>query len=398
MTDRLTAAQRVFDRVQSCGAASPGPPSRLPSLHVRGERLMLDTTGGLYGGQLGVALFTAALDHVDGTDGAADWTDRLTAHLFETAAETVVADRSLGATTGVGSLVYGLSVLETITGEKRYGSRAAELIAAVPSSRVETATAVDVATGLAGLIHAALRLYEHRECYPARELARQCGERLLECQESTKWGRQVWNTNPSDSVDSFGTGFAHGGAGVASALRRLVAAGGRSEFADAAGHAHGFEEAFYSSARNNWRANWTAQPDFPVRWCFGAVGIGHARLRSQRALPSEHRHRPVVERDLRRIESRSWTRHRVDTLCDGSCGVVDLLVSLSRHRDTAGDDAESLLDAVVEREQERGRFAVPFAEYGDLRNPNLFDGVAGVGYTLCRSLAPDRIPSVLGFA
>ncbi len=388
MADRATllaAARTAFRRLPAC--------DELTTLQPWHDTLTVDTTDGLAGGRLGVALFTAALDRV--TDETTH-THRWVSHLFDTPAATLLADRSLGAAGGVGSLVYGLSVVSTLTDDDRYARRGVRLLEAISRDRIDTATRADVATGLAGLIHAALRCYETHDAFVGRRLAARCGERLLAIRKR-KWGYRVWDTNPSDDTESFTTGFAHGAAGIAAALRRLSAATGRPAFAEAATHAHAFEETFYSPATTNWQANWSGQPAFPTRWCFGAVGVGHGRLCSWRHLPAGHDDRPAIDRDLERVAAREWELADCDTLCDGTCGVIDLLLELSRRRGVpVRDRADSLLDSLLARADDRGRFAVPFGEYEQLRNPSLFDGVAGVGYTLLRRVDP-AIPSVLRF-
>lgn len=411
------AAWDAFETLRRHAAAAPGDGVTLLDPRPADDGVTFGNDGGLVGGRLGVAVFTAALARVapdavglgeivpstahspDAVpDRPAAWTRRLTTHLFETDPETLVADRPLG-TTGVGGVVYGLAALSTITGDDRYARRGTRLLEALPAERVQTATAFDTATGVAGLCHAALASFERTDAAVARETAVRCGERLLDARIH-KWGYEVWDTLPNDETASFTTGFAHGAAGVAAALHRLVGVCEGSaltddELAEAAAHALGFEEVLYDPARNDWRANWAAQPDYPDRWCFGAPGVALARLVSLRALPETHPARDAVVRDLRRVAAREPTLPADDTLCDGAAGHLDCHLELARAGLTDRGDARRLCEAALSRARERGVFAVPYAEYGPSCNPTLFYGVAGVGYQLLRLVASDRLPSVL---
>lgn len=422
----VAAAWDAFETLRRHATAAPGDGVTLLDPRPADDGVALRTDGGLVGGRLGVAVFTAALHRLapdaDGTGGTvpgepvapalparpAAWTRRLTEHLFETAPEALVADRPLGVT-GVGGVVYGLVVLSTVTGDDRYARRAVRLLDALPPERLRTATGVDAATGVAGLCHAALALCDRTDAAVARETALHCGRRLLE-RRIHKWGYEVWDTLPNDDAASFTTGFAHGAAGVAAALHRLADAccgwdstthdstthdSTARDFVAAAAHALGFEEVLYDPGRNDWRANWAAQPDYPDRWCFGAQGIGLARVVSERALPSTHPARDAVVRDLRRVAARESALPADDTLCDGAAGHLDCRLELARAGFGDRADASRLCEAVLSRAHDRGQFAVPYAEYGSLCNPTLFHGVAGVGYQLLRLVAPDRLPSVL---
>lgn len=379
IADRIRDVAVEFSQ-EDVGWVGYGSSSGTPSVAVR---------KGLYRGQLGVAIYLAAVDQTIEAESyrglAADAVDVL----FEQDAEEVVADLDAGVGNGVGSLVYGLSVLAELTGDRRYRDRANQFVRAFTDEQIRADDDHDVLYGSAGALLGLLALYERSDEVDVLNTAVACGEHLLDSRYD-KWGYQVWNTLRRDEGQSVSTGMGHGVAGICYALYRLYGHTGRTEFRDAADDALGFENVFYSADQYNWKANWLAVPAYPQWWCYGVAGIGLARLGSLQYHDSD-----VLRRDLDRAWRFGPELASNDQLCHGTFSQVAFLTELGRkHDETATAQARTLAAAAVERKQEAGGYRVPC---GGIYNPALFLGTAGIGYALLRLLAPDELPSLLRF-
>jgi lantibiotic modifying enzyme len=129
------------------------------------------------------------------------------------------------------------------------------------------------------------------------------------------------------------------------------------------------------------------------QWCYGAPGIGLARIATQRhGVLDSNRLMTDIEAAVTGIE-KGAQRH-LDTLCCGTLGVTEFLCEagsmLERH--DLRDRASRKLAAVIETA----------ASVGDYRwnagtrrfNLGLFRGLAGIGYTTLRRVE-QSLPNVL---
>lgn len=361
--------------------------------HDASDRLlMIRGQKGLYCGQLGVATFFAAMYEVFG-----DETYRQQAHeaidfLLQEDVDELTEDVGLGVGSGYGSLVYGLSVVADLTGNRQYRDRAREFVRSLTETKIRLDDEYDVLLGTAGALLALLAYYERTDEEDALDRAVLCGEHLLENRHD-KWGYQVWETHWSDSFQSFTTGMGHGAAGISYALYRLYGHTGRPEFRDAADDALGFENVFYSETNSNWRANWASIPHYPQWWCYGVPGIGLARLGSLQYHESE-----TLERDLRRARGFDPRLGSKDEICHGTFSQVDFLVELGRRFDESYvDRATELAAEAMERTRQTGGYRVVGGRTEGIYNPIFFLGTAGIGYTLLRLLEPESLPSICRF-
>ena len=355
---------------------------------------VLMAPNGLYGGRLGIAVFFGAVHTATGTESYRRYAERAAEALMETDETILIENTDLGAGDGVGSYIYGFSLLGALLDEPAYRSRAEELIRALTRERIERDYRYDVLSGAAGTILALSRVYEQTGDAHALETAVQCGEHLLENRQ-LKWNRyQVWDTSRKSQPRRIRTGMGHGVGGIGYALSRLYGHTSREMFRRAAADAVSFEDVFYSAYENNWKANPTTIKSYQSWWCNGLVGIGNARLGSL----EHHRSEPLV-RDLDRLK-RGFDPELAsdDSICHGTFAQVDLLVELGRR----GDDrmfetARNLAGSAVERRRADGFYRVAFGDVEGLHNPALFLGTAGIGYTLLRTLRPEMLPCLLRF-
>lgn len=351
---------------------------------------------GVFCGRLGVAVYLAALATVTGTDSYAELARVWASRCLETDTKTVCARPDVGLGSGVGSTVYGLTLLARLTGEDVYADRAREIVLTVERKTVTDDEQYDALLGVAGAVHGLLAYYEASGDDTAVEAARVCGAHLLS-ERFEKWNAySVWDTSRVDGVGSTAVGAAHGVAGIAHALYRLGGHTGEEQYVEVANEAVAFENTFYSSHEENWKANFGGVRDCTDWWCSGKAGIGAARLGSLVSHDND-----TLRRDARRVaRTLDGTLLAHDSLCHGNAGVIDLLIGLSSHDATTEfvsmDCPRKLAGKLLKRRAETGRYSITHGEIDGLSNPVLFLGTTGVGYTFLRLIEPS-LPSLVRF-
>jgi lantibiotic modifying enzyme len=394
-TDRLrTAAREIAAGVDDALVDLPDGGQGATGF-VAGERgVHLKAQPGLYCGHLGVAVALAAVDHAVPAASLGDrideWAQPLTASL-----DTVRDRQHVGAGTGFGSTVYGLTLLAALTGDTNYAERRDAVVDAFDPDVIGDDRQYDVLLGSAGTLHGLLACHETTGSAAALSAARACGDHLLD-------GRyEKWN--------AYGL---YGVAGIAHALYRLWGHTDEPAYREAAADAVAFENTFYADRERNWKMNFGGVRHYTDWWCSGRTGVGAARVGSlaaydddpAAATPASDASAPgddgaaTLARDLDRVAAGIGPRlldH--DSLCHGTAGVIDLLVDLAAHPAVGDDAAARLAAGLLDRRAETGHLQVTHGEIPELRNPVLFLGTSGVAYALARTLAPS-LPSVLRFA
>jgi type 2 lantibiotic biosynthesis protein LanM len=342
----------------------------------------------LYNGACGIALFFAAhamaRQRASSADLAIAAVSQLRKDLHSRAAARFARSLGIGGATGLGSIVYALTVMANLLEDAdllRDAHRAAELMS---DDLIAADKQLDVIGGSAGAILGLLRLYRDTQSEEVLRRVGQCGEHLLTQPRAGVEGCRSWRGQTAGSRPL--TGMSHGAAGFACALSLLAAATGREDFAVAASECIRFESASYDAEHNNWPDFREAEPHWPCRWCHGAVGIGLARL-AMRARRSTHA--AVEEADIRNAlagAARGWPGD-YDTLCCGALGSVEFFSEAGKAlaRADLSELASRRLAAVVANAAASG----DYRWNGGARrfNLGLFRGLAGVGYTCLRQLA-----------
>ncbi|HTT69993.1 MAG TPA: type 2 lanthipeptide synthetase LanM, partial [Anaeromyxobacteraceae bacterium] len=352
-------------------------------------------SGDLYRGHTGVAVFLCALGAIAGGEWAE--TGRRAARGWAEAVSAQGAERyvgpGLGACSGLGSLVYGLTLCAALSGEEVARDVAARLAAGVTPERAERSDAFDVEGGVAGLLLALLALHRETREPGLLSTASACGRRLVAAQREAGAGG-AWPA----SDGGLHAGFAHGAAGIASALARLHSVAGEEPLTRAVARAHRFERSLYSPARGNWpHVRGRGGTMWLMAWCHGAPGVALGRLLEGGAAAD-----PEGGADLETAlaATRRTLPGRYDHLCCGSLGQAEVLLAAGRARSDPelGGEAAERARAVARRilcEGWRGVRSTGFEQRAF--EPGFFRGLAGVGYQLLRTAHPDRLPSVLGF-
>ena len=194
---------------------------------------------------------------------------------------------TVGAFNGWGGVIYALSHLAALWQESELREASEAMVDTLPAL-IDKDEEFDLVGGLAGCIGALLGTDGQEVSPRALAMATRCGERLLATAQPLSTGIGWVSAGRPAPL----TGFSHGAAGIAWALLELWAQTGEKRFQTAALDALAFERSQFDPETKNGRdprvATHGNQADEPeprraASWCYGAPGIGLARLLTVRA-------------------------------------------------------------------------------------------------------------------
>ncbi|MCO5999703.1 type 2 lanthipeptide synthetase LanM family protein [Actinoallomurus rhizosphaericola] len=347
--------------------------------------------GDLYDGATGIALFLAYLDHIAPRPEFRQAAERALSHAIAAADR-----REIGAFKGVGGLIYLLTHLHRLWGDRELLKLAVRL---GENLRIEDDAALDIFSGVAGLVPVLLGLASEADGRGI-EQARSCAEVLL---RHAVGDADTLSWPPPDprvaSADL--TGFAHGAAGIGWALIRLGRLTDRPEYVTAGLRAFAYEARHFDEATRDWYDLRTRPGGFRQNgryyanaWCNGAAGIGLSRVASWAILGGEDESLLRETRYAVSATLRNFPRLRNDTLCHGRSGNAELFLRFA----TLQDEPVFRLEANVQAHEQ-------WRHFGETENgvigqaegvlPGLMAGMSGFGMHVLRLAHPDRIPSPL---
>jgi type 2 lantibiotic biosynthesis protein LanM len=355
----------------------------------------------LYDGTLGPALFLSALA---ATTGDAAWRCAAQQALAPALQWTETADGrdgeplAIGGCSGLGSIVYALACAGALLDDQRAVDAASRVATWIDADRIDGDRRFDVVDGAAGALLGVLALHARTRDERLLETAQLCGDHLLAFHDDVPAG-WAW---PADDGRQL-VGFAHGAAGIATALIRLDAATGCSIYRGAATEALGFVSGAFAPGVASWPIAAGDSDDVAAvagrmnAWCHGAPGICLAAA-SALDIAAEVDFLAQARSAAGRLAR--WDANQADHLCCGHFGRVEVLLTAGVRLvgDGAADAARQIAARVVERARRLRHFrlSTPGFEYR-VFDAGLFRGLSGIGYELLRLAAPDRLPSVLWF-
>ena len=344
----------------------------------------------LYDGMPGVALFLAYLGLLSQEDRYRELAERTIATSIRKLEEAKDARQSIGGFIGWGGVIYALTHLGCLWGRADLLEKAHEYVELI-SKLIPEDRSFDVVGGAAGCIGSLLGLYRLTGSSRALEIARQCGEHLLThaqpMEHGIGWGRRIEENRWATPL----AGISHGNAGIAWALLQLSSVANQERYRSAALDALSYERSLFSATERNWPHQPGERENFMVAWCYGAPGIGLARLKSSGSLNAAE-FREEIDVALQTTLERGFGGNH--SLCHGDLGNLDFILEASR---TLGQlpvdlDVKQLAARVLESAGRHGWLCgVPL----NVEVPGLMTGLAGIGYELLRLAFPSEVPSVL---
>ena len=394
----------------------------------------------LYDGTVGIALFVAALARLRSDKELRALSCHILAPLRRKLADLVAdPDRAsgvrvpLGGLIGLGSFIYGFLTIGKLLDEPSLIQESHDIMGLITPERINGDRRVRIQTGSAGAILALLALNKNvpgpnGHGKTPLDLAWECARHLIANRIAFDGRPRAWSLSSGKPPLA---GFSYGAAGISYALLRLFEATGRQELWDSAQEGLAFLRTLYVPVRKNWldiravfetryqprRGTWkdwwasgsmydleeVSNPPpvdqrFPEMWCHGAVGIALGRIGALH-LDDTPEIRQEVEGVLDRAKSCEQTLAGPDDLCCGYMGLIELLVFAYQRlgREELLTTARALMARVSERASIHGDYRLSAARGTSAFAPTLFQGIAGVGYTLLRLAEPQELPCILLF-
>ena len=303
----------------------------------------------------------------------------------------------LGGGSGIGSLIYALTFVARILGEKGLLNDALQASLLFSDEVIQLDEHLDVLDGSAGGALALLALYKETAEPGVLLRAVKCGEHLL---SHSRFRKMVLRNSIQSGREHPLTGFSHGAAGFAYALGALSVATNCERFARAAEECLSYEDLVFDTDKGNW-------PDFRGRtgplwsnsWCHGSIGLGLGRLGLIKAKIADFDERMQLSRltkDVRLALNKAFSEWPMETdiVCCGALGCIEFLreaaIVLQERElmELSHDHLKRLIYA--------SRRVVDYKWYSGTRrfNVGFFRGIAGVGYSCLRD-KNDSLPNVL---
>jgi len=371
--------------------------------HPETQRFQLEPIGpDLYGGATGIALFFATLATALGSSPEASHYADLARHTLRPLLQDLrrrvenldffSRHIGVGGASGTGGLLYGLTSVARCLRDEAMFEDAARVARLITPEQLATDGVLDVVGGSAGALLGLAAFHDATGDRDALARAVACGDRLLEARQRGPFGLRAWPTLDGELA----CGFSHGASGIAYALVRLYRKTGTRAFLEAAEEGLEHEHRLYVEGAQNWpRAGvGEAGPTFMSTWCHGAPGIGLARLGVLDTLSSA-----TILEDLDRAIATTMLGSTTGAghLCCGHLGRADVLLTAGRRlgRPDLEDAAQRRLSWFIETATRTDGYHLSDLCPPALSPPGMFQGLAGVGYSLLRFADPAAVPSVL---
>lgn len=369
-----------------------------------GEPVMATLGASLWDGTAGVGLFLAQLFARTGKAKHGETAVGALRHALRASKRETGRYPPLSFYTGRLGVVWATRLVSEWTGRDDLSAEAEETLPTL-LTELDGEHLLDVMSGNAGAILGLLDLHRRTGSPDLLRAAVTLGEEIRGAATS-EGGKRVWrNRRVSGLAESalFLTGLSHGAAGLGLGLLELFPVTGREQFLTDALAAFDYEDALFDSKRGNWpdlRGAEDGGSGAPMTaWCHGAPGIGLARARAaaidpERASTYRKSGRRALTTTVSSLREGLATPGADSCLCHGQCGLIETICLAS------GPLAASSSDGLPRRALLRlaGRYGGrgwPSGLRTRRRNPSLFLGEAGAGYTLLRIQCPRSVPSIL---
>lgn len=338
----------------------------------------------LYNGRLGIAVFCAMLVETTDVSHARSTAQELADQAVDAYRDNIGwQSDNIGLAGGVGSYIYGFTLLGRYLDSKYYQTATA-IADKVTEDTIAEAEEGELMSGVGGLCLALLALYSDTKKKQYRDKAIVCGEYL--CKHHT--------FSDSDRSEGPLTGFAHGIAGIQYTLEQVqkYAPHERPRFREVIEQLDSYKAKEFNPSVSNWPDRRSYGPEFTDSWCHGRAGIVQALLASP--FDRQAGDEAPIEQCVDSIDA--TVDGHTDQLCCGNAGRAVTLTEAAIQLDNPSyqTKAVQLMDAILGRQEQQGYFELE-AHSPRLQNVSLFQGLAGIGYAALRLQYPLEIPNIL---
>jgi type 2 lantibiotic biosynthesis protein LanM len=333
--------------------------------------------GGLWDGNVGMALFLASLAKITGKSQWHEYTEQTLIPLQATFADlNSFQQHRIGADIGIaglGAMIYGLEIISKLLDNSNSRLISQKILECITPELIENDIYFTALNGSAGGILGLLAIAESSP--RALELARKCGNHLVSQKGEA-------NNTPKP------IGFASGMAGIAYSLLRLYKATGDEIYLEIAKEAITYERLSFDRKLGIWNDFRTNPPKLSMSWANGTTGIGLARLGGISELDTPDI-REEISHALQAIKQYSmWGE---DDLMWGNCGRIEtLIVAANTLNNSDLFKIAKLWGSTLQKSQK-----ILVENESHFINPSFLHGVSGVGYTLLRLIYPNLLPCIM---
>jgi type 2 lantibiotic biosynthesis protein LanM len=366
-----------------------------PQYLIQADRYQLQLMGyDLYGGTCGVALFLAAAERFSTLGGYGELAMAALRPLrgeLRDRPERLAGIMGIGGGSGLGSVVYSLVRVSRLLDEPSLMEDACRAAGLITEARITADENLDVLSGAAGAILGLVTLYEARPNREFLDRAIACGAHLVDARTTSVVGSRTWATLGG----LLHTGFSHGAAGITYALLRLYEHTQDSRLLEAAKEGIAYEDAAYSSKTGNWASYYRdGEPSYAWQWCYGAPGIGLARLGVLEVLNTEWV-REDIELSLQAAQKVGM--QAVDHPCCGNLSRAEVLLAAGERllRPELSELGRAYAWRAATRAEQASGFRLHPLLPRHVDSLGFFQGTSGIGYELLRMARPSLLPSVL---
>jgi type 2 lantibiotic biosynthesis protein LanM len=398
----ITAAVDVAKRLEELAFKGDNDLSWIGLKPVNERYCSLISLGAdLYDGLSGIALFFAYLGAISAQKHYTSLARATLVTIRSQIAQSKESFKSIGGFEGWGGIIYTLTHLAMLWDEPELLTEAEELVKLIPPL-IEKDKGLDIIAGAAGCMMSLLALYRCAPSESTLAVAISCGDRLISQVQKMPQGMGWTIPNPEPNSEQKPlTGFAHGAAGIASALLELAAITGEERFFSIALEGIAYERSLFIPNLGNWPdlrnfsdrvlSSDRSQHYCMTAWCHGAPGIGLARLRSLPYL-NDAEIRAEIDIALQTTVTSGFGSNH--SLCHGDLGNLELLLqaNLAFNNQQSQERVDRFTAIVLESIKQHGWLCgMPLGA----ETPGLMTGLAGIGYGLLRLAEPERVSSVL---
>ena len=291
-------------------------------------------------------------------------------------------DISIGAFTGLSSILYTVLNFYVLTNKAVYALYAKSLLPII-HSKLSKDDFLDVISGTAGALIVLIRYYELTRDYKILELAKNCGELLVNKSTQVSTQEVGWITIDKKPLSS----FSHGNAGIIFALQLLNRYINSEKIKEVINKGLRYET--NNKYQNGWRDLRVTMPDTDsATWCHGSAGILLSRLELQYSNDEYviNQSKIDINHALSIIKKCGFGKEL--NLCHGDIGNALILLKYAQH--TKGEKWKEMI------EQYFLKVIPPFIlQLPDTAQPlGLMTGMAGIIYGFLMLDNPN-LPNIL---
>lgn len=346
----------------------------------------------LYSGITGICLFYAYINKLVGDEKYLNMANACLKTILNAKGNNKKVN--ISAFNGKGSILYCLLNLYLLWHEEWIIDEIKKYLKIIKEN-IKYDSIYDFLGGCAGTISICLDVYKKLNIEEALEVAKLCGNHLVEncsvMEVGCGWKNEYQQTKPV-------AGLAHGNAGISYSLMKLYKYIKNEKFKNTAIEAIKYEDSLYDAIGNNWidlrnfEENSIRQD--PIAWCNGAMGIGLGRLFILDYYDSDE-----IRSDYNNALNKTITDSFIEvnySLCHGDLGNIELPLSAAIKFDDKElkrkvyKKAASMIQEIKVKNNNYWKCGIP----GRYETESFMIGISGIGYELLR-LYNNNIPNIL---